>query len=137
MHRSKKNQPDIFAVLIDFIICYIKRISDLIDLAALEAQLAFKSLVLIAVLIFLLSSAVTVCWLSVLVLIFFYLLSLHFSLLATSMMIVGINLVVIGLIFFMIYRIKPYLFFPSTVEQLNHSVISSTELQHEKITTKN
>lgn len=135
MDGKKRKKLTIVKSLIEFVLGCIKQISDLLHLAALEAQLAFKTLITLAVLIFILSSVITVSWLSVLVMVFFALLSAGFSLLSASVVIVCINLAVIGLIGFVFYKIKPNLFFPGTREQLHHPQ-QHMELKHEKVTTE-
>ncbi len=136
--KKKKNQNrSIIRSLVAFVVGYIKQISDLLHLAALEAQLAFKTLIVIVFLIFLLGSVITASWLSVLTLIFFGLLALDFSLLSASFIVVCINVLVLCLICYVIYKIKANLFFPGTVEQLSHPQKNIMELKHEKVTTEN
>ena len=137
MDRHKEKNPGFLAILADLVFSCVKRVSDLVHLAALEAQLALKTLVLIAVLVFLMGSVITALWLSVLTLIFVYLLSLHFSLLSASLVLVTINILVLSLICYVIIKVKTNLFFPGTMEQLGHSSIPSAELEHERITSKN
>jgi len=132
-HQQETNS--IAVSLIEFIVGSIKWISDLVHLAALEAQLAVKTLVILAVLVFILGTVMTACWLSVLAVIFFYLLSLHFSMLTASLCLVGINMLILGLLAITMYKLKANLFFPNTREQLNHH---GKEVQvNAQITTEN
>jgi|GEM_PF-4031055 len=114
-----KSSRSILSVVTDLILSYATYVVDLAHLAALEAELAVKTFLVLAVLIFLLGSIITVSWLSILVWIFFYLVALHFSLLKAWSIIVGINLVVFIALGITIYRLKDRLFFPETRAQLH------------------
>lgn len=127
----------IFSAITDLVLFYIKRVSDLVHLAALEAQLALRTLVVIAILIFITTSLLTVCWASLLTFIFFYLVSIQFSNLLASGIIFFINVIVLATIVFAIYKIKDNLFFPATTKQLSEHNVSKLETKHEQITTKN
>lgn len=133
---AKRKKRGIFSWASDLFAAYLKRITDLLHLAALEAQLAIKSLVVISMLTFLLSSIITVTWLSLLGLVFFYLTSIAFSSLAACSVVVGLNIIVLFLIFYFIYRLKENLFFPSTRHQLQ-PFLKQDDIEHERITTQN
>ena len=129
--------PSTLTVIIDLVITYMKRVNDLLHLAALEAQLALRTLVMIAILIFVLGTILTGFWLSILAFIFFYLESLHFSTLSASAMLVGINIFTLAGILAVIYKIKENLFFQETRNQLNMNQHTMEELKNERITNEN
>jgi hypothetical protein len=134
----KKNDPvDLIAIIVDCALAYVKRVSDLLHLASLEAQLALRTLVVIAMAIFLLSSLITVFWISLQTLIFIGLLALHFSAIAAGLIVVGINLVVLTSVFIYIYSIKENLFFHATRNQLAGKHTPMEDPDYEKITTEN
>ena len=127
----------ILSVITNLVLLYIKRVGDLIHLAALEAQLALRTLVMIAVLIFVTGSLLTVCWASLLTCLFFYLVSIQFSYLSASAIIFLINVAALAGIAFLIYKIKDNLFFPATTKQLSHKNLSELDVKHEQVTTEN
>ena len=108
---------NLLTAITNLVLLYIKRVSDLVNLAAIEAQLALKTLVILAILIFIVGSLLTACWITILTFIFFYLVSLNLSYLISSAIIVGINITVLAIVLFIIYKIKDNLFFPATRHQ--------------------
>jgi hypothetical protein len=131
------HNTSIITIVADLVASYVQRISDLIHLATLEAQLAFRTLILIAMLIFLFGAILTAGWLSVLACLFIYLTSLHFSALTSSLVIVAINAGVLMSIVLVIYRIKKNLFFPSTRQQLQQVDIIPEDVENERLTAEN
>lgn len=113
-----ETSPSIISIIVDVIISQMKRVTDLLHLAALEAQLTLKTLAILAVLIYLLGSVITVCWLCLLALLFLYLLSIPIRVLSACAIIVGINLAVLACLLGMMYRLKKRLLFPATRRQL-------------------
>jgi len=132
-----KVKPGIVSTVMDLISSYIKRVSDLTRLMKLEAQLAVKTLAVLAVLVFILGSILTTFWLSVLVVVFFYLLSLNYTFLSAAFFIAGINLVILAGIFLVIYKLKDNLFFKHTIHQLTFKNTDPDETTHERIATEN
>jgi uncharacterized membrane protein YqjE len=122
---AKNEQPNFILLVIELVANYMQRIQYLVNLAALEAQLAVKTLVVITALIFILSSVITVSWLSILALLFFYLVSIQYSWLTACAIIVMVNVLALATIFFVIHKIKRNLFFPSTREQLTHARLTA------------
>jgi hypothetical protein len=132
-----KAKPGIISTVFDLISSYIKRVSDLTRLMKLEAQLAVKTLAVIGILIFIMGSVLTTFWLSVLIVLFFYLLSLHYTLLGAALFIAGVNLILLTSIFLVIYKIKDNLFFKHTIHQMTFKPIDQDEATHERIATEN
>jgi uncharacterized membrane protein YqjE len=117
----------IISVITDLVSSYVERVSDLVNLAALEAQLAVKSLVAICMLIFVISSILTAFWITLLAFIFFCLVSLDYSQMLASLVLVIINIVMLSFLFYVIYRLKNNLFFPATREQLHYHTKEEVE----------
>ena len=107
-----ETNQNIISIISDVILLQIKRIGDLLDLAALEAELALKTLVILAVLIFILGAVITVSWLSIIALLFIYLLSLHMSMLSAIAVVVAVNLFVLISLCIIMFKLKARLFFP-------------------------
>jgi hypothetical protein len=138
MNRGRKKQEKgVIESLMLFVRDSIKQISDFLHLAALEAKLALKTLMLMAVLVFILSSVLTALWISVLAALFFGLLSLHFGLFTSSLLIVCVNLAALSAIFYLFAKMKPNLYFQGTVSQCTYSDKHVMDVAHERITTEN
>src|SRR5579864_9487006 len=102
--NGKKQHNNVLKSLILFVRVSIQQISDFLQLAALEARLALKTLVLMAILVFVLSSVLTALWVSIQVALFFVLVSFHFSLLSASLMMVGVNMAALVGILYLFVR---------------------------------
>lgn len=98
---------------------YLNKISNLAQLASLEAQLARKTLATLVFLTLILAFLFISTWMSLLLLLFIYLISLHYSLLFASFIIVLLNLLLFIIISLYMSRIKKNLFFPATRRQLS------------------
>lgn len=118
MQKGKKTS--LALVLIDLIQAYIRRFVDIVELASLEAKLAVKTLLNLTILFFILCILIISSWLSVLLLAFFYLISLNFSPLSASSIIVLANVCLIMICCFTMWKMKHNLFFPSTRKQLGY-----------------
>jgi len=134
----KKKTKDLITIASDFVLAYAKRVSELIQLASLEAQLALKTLVVMAIMIFLLSSIVTALFIAILALLFVTLVSLNVNLLAASLVVVGVCVGSLAFVIIYLYKIRENLLFRATCNQLNRKKTTSVdEKNHEKATTKN
>jgi uncharacterized membrane protein YqjE len=94
--------------------------SDVSELAWLEAQLAKKNLIRIAVLVGLFALLFTVAWLGFAALITVYLTSLNFTWLESIAIVVGMHGVLLLVISFLITRARSNLTFKATRRQLQH-----------------
>lgn len=96
-----------------------KYVSDLVLLATLEAQLAKKSLLHICVLVLIAFILVFTVWLGIFVLMIVSLMALGLALLPSLGIVIGINILLLAIIVFSIFRLKSNLYFPSTRKQLS------------------
>lgn len=99
--------------LIDMVLSQVNRVADLFHLLKLETKLAARTLVLIAILSFILSSVITVSWLSICIWLFFYLVSLHYSYLYAWSIITVINVGIMIILIAYLYSLKKRLSLPT------------------------
>jgi uncharacterized membrane protein YqjE len=122
-------------IITNIIQASIKIITGLMHLARLETHLARKSFIIIIVLIFCLGSLLTSTWLSLLVVLFIWLVSMHWSWLFSALIILFLNVVIFTSFLLSILKIKENLLFHATRRQL-HNVMGNYE-KHKKIETRN
>lgn len=114
----KRKPLGLINVAIHLIQAYVNRFIDLTQLASLEARLAVKTLVMIAIMAVVMLVFIASTWGSLQLLFFFYLISLKFTFISASLMLVGLNFIVLLTIGLYIKRIKRHLYFPATRKQL-------------------
>lgn len=134
--EDNDNDASVILAVTDLVLTFVKRVGDLLHMAVLEAQLAAKTLVVIVALLFILGIVLTASWMSLLALLFFYLLSIHWSTLAACSAVVVINLLALAGITYIIYKLKDNLYFRNTRSQLNPSTFTE-DPGYEKAATKN
>ncbi|MBA3661818.1 MAG: hypothetical protein H0W64_08830 [Gammaproteobacteria bacterium] len=117
---AKKDSISLFNIAKHLLQAYLKKISDVTQLATLEAQLAGRTFITMMVLFVVLFFFLISTWLSLLVLLFFFFIWLQFSSLAASAMIVLFNALVVLSTCVYLKQIKKNLFFPATRRQLAH-----------------
>jgi uncharacterized membrane protein YqjE len=115
--RNKTTQT-LFAIFSNLIHAYVKRITDLVQLAGLEARLAGKTLIQISILIYIVSVLLISTWFCMLLLLFIYLVSLQFTWVVAAFIITILNVALLFVTIFSILKIKRNLFFPATRRQL-------------------
>lgn len=115
-----EQQSGLLSIIKNIIETCFRLVSDLAQLAKLEAQLAGRSLVKILALSFVIGTFITSTWLCILALIVYYL-RLEFSWPITLSLVIVLNLFSLGLIVAAIVTIKKNLFFPATRRQLSVS----------------
>lgn len=118
MEKGKKTS--LALVLIDLVQASIRRFVNVIELASLEAKLAVRTLFNLTILFFVLTILLISTWLSLLVFAFFYFISLGFSSLAAAGIIALINVCLLMICCFTMWKMKRNLFFPSTRKQLGY-----------------
>lgn len=134
---ENEKEPGLITVLSNLFIAYLKRFTELIHLAELEAKLAVKTLIQIFILLYFSTLLLLTAWLSLLGVLFFYLTSLHFTPLFAACVIAALNILLILLIAMSIFIIKKNLFFPATRRQLQLTVANEEGIQHERTETSN
>jgi hypothetical protein len=122
-------------IITNIIQASIKIITGVMHLTSLEANLARKSFIIIIALIFCLASLLTSTWLSLLVVLFIWLLSMHWSLLFSALIIMSLNVIIFTTLLLSILKIKENLLFHATRRQL-HNVMRNYE-KYKKIETRN
>jgi hypothetical protein len=121
MGKAKKS--GLIFVIKTLIESYIRRLRNLTYLASLEAKLAGRTLIKIIILLIIFGFLLASIWFSLLLVIFIYLVSLHYSWLFASAIITFINIFLSSAVFFYILYIKQYLLFPATRKQISNTTI--------------
>ena len=119
------NHTNITTLLKTLIETYIKRLSNLTQLASLEAKLAGKTLIKITILLLIAIFLVASAWFSLLLVTYLYLVSLHYSWLCSAIIVACINIFLLVLVLMYILIIKKYLFFPATRRQIGNTHLNS------------
>lgn len=132
--KKKRKVKNALSSVSTFVQAYLGRIKELFHLARLEAKLAYQTLLVIGILVFALGSLLTATWLSVLAMVFFYLVNLSYGYFSAACVVFGINALTMMLVVLLLYRIKCDLTFQQTRKQIQ---IEQQELTDEKITEKN
>jgi hypothetical protein len=101
------------------VLSYFKRLMNLLRLAKLEAQLAGKTFWQLLLLCFIFSGLLLSAWLSILGLLFVFLLSFHLSWLLIFSLIVLLNFFLLLVIGLFIMYLKKNMLFPATRRQWN------------------
>ena len=114
---------NLIIIIKNLIESYIERLGQLSYLASLEARLAGRTLLHITGLLFIAGFLLASIWFSLLLIVFFYLISLYFSALTAAVTIACINILVFAAIVSYIFRIKKNLFFPATRRQISNTEI--------------
>ena len=122
------NHSSFVMTFINIFLAYIKRLSDIAQLASLEARLAARTLFCLISLFFVLFILVTASWFSILFLICSYTLSLGYSLFFSATILCGLNLLLLAIIAIAIIRIKRNLFFPATRREIQTTAILSKDV---------
>lgn len=115
---KQKKALGIVFILKDLLQAYLKRLSDLSELAGLEAKLAGRTLITLVLLGVLMVFLILSTWFSLLLLLFVFLIYLHCSLILASSIITGLNVVALVILYFSMVKIKKNLYFPATRRQL-------------------
>ena len=110
---------NLFSIIVNLIEAYIEQVKDFTHLIGLEADLAGKTLIEIIILLLALAFFLFPSWLCLQVLLFFYLLTLHYSYVMAALFVALFNLFLVVSCFLTIIKIKKYLFFPATRKQLS------------------
>jgi hypothetical protein len=119
--ESEKN-PSLLTIITNILIAYFKRLTDLIHLAGLETRLAIKTLITISILLFIIIILLVSTWLCCLLIIFSYLISLHYSWVFSACLLTIFNIVLMAIVFCCILIIKKNLFFPALRRQIKNDV---------------
>lgn len=117
---KNKKRSTLILIIKNLAQMYLNRLGNIAQLASLEAQLARKTLATIVFLFLILAFLLISTWMSLLLLLFIYLISLHYSLLFASSVIVGLNIILLLVIVLYLQKIKKNLFFPATRRQLSN-----------------
>lgn len=126
------NKSALFSQINTLIQAQVKRISDLKKLALLETQLAGKSFVSIFMLTILLLFISFSTWITLLLGIFFYLVSLSFSYLSATACLLAINLLGCAFLYFAINAKKSDLTFHATRRQFKDLLTLNEETANER-----
>lgn len=111
---ADKKALSLIKIFKNLIQAYVQRITDITHLASLEARLAIKTLITISILCLVIVLFAISFWLNLLLVFYLYLVSLHYSFLASAIFILGLNFVAILVTYLVIRKIKKNLFFPAT-----------------------
>lgn len=123
----KNKKFNLFLTFKYLITSYLKRWTDFTHLAQLEAKLAFHTVLQLTILVYILGFILTATWISLLLLLFLYLVSLHYSLIFCAAVILIMNLcLLLGMILY-ILKIKQRLYFNATRRQLTHLLFLSNK----------
>lgn len=105
---------------------FTKRLSDMIHLFGLEAQLAGKTLVNLMVLTFFVGSLLTTAWLCILIVIAAFLITvLHYSWLFSLAAVTALNLFLLVAVCLWIMNLKDNLRFKATCKQLRKTEVNN------------
>lgn len=115
---EKKTATSFFMIILNLISAYVKRFADISRLTVLEAKLAGITLIKITILIYIMSLLLFSTWLCILLVLFMYLISLHYSWLFASSLITIVNFVLLILVTFFVLKLKRNLLFEATRRQL-------------------
>jgi hypothetical protein len=113
-----KNRTSLFVIVSTLISLHIKRMTNFIQLATLEAKLTGKTLIRMTILLYVMGFFVLSTWASLLLILFIYLVSLQFSELFAAFIIMLLNLAGLFIIVFSLLRMKQDLLFPATRRQI-------------------
>src|SRR5471030_3037449 len=112
--KNNKRQR-LFSLVKDIVQTYFQKLSDIQQLAKLEARLAGRSLISLIIAIIIIGFLVGSAWLSLLLMLFIFLFSfLHFSLLLAAFVVVILNLLCLAFACWWLIRAKKNLFFKAT-----------------------
>lgn len=117
---KNKKKPSLLMIITNLVGAYVKRLTDLTQLASLEAKLAVKSLIKIIILVYFLGFVFISTWLCLLLVLFLYLVSLQFSWISAAFIITSLNCIIFFIIIFSIFKLKKNIFFPATRRQIGH-----------------
>lgn len=128
---DESNHTNVITVIIKLIQAHLKRLSDILHLASLEAKLAVKTSFSLAALFFIVCILLTSSWLSLLFLLCSFILSLGYSLLFSALVIASLNILLLIISCLIIWKLKQNLFFPATRKEIHHAVTANKGIQHE------
>ncbi len=113
-----RRQEDLATILRNLLEAYYKYIAGVLKLAKLEAKLAFRSVILITILIFIAILFALTCWVLVQVTAFCLLLSLQLSPLLSALVLLGGNLLFLAITLLSMKLLKKNLYFTATRKHL-------------------
>lgn len=96
-------------------------VGKIINLIGLEARLAGKSLISIIILSVMLALLFTTTWICIMMMIFFYCISLSWSTIESLFIIMMLNIILIVIVSFGVGRFKKKLLFPETRRRIRHA----------------
>lgn len=115
---ENENKNDLLTILRNLLEAYYNYFTGVVRLAKLETKLAIHSAILIALLFFVGIGLVVTSWISLLVVAFFILVSLHLSNLAAAAIVFASNIFLILLTLFTMHRLKKNFYFTATRKQI-------------------
>lgn len=121
---------NILLTITDIFESYYHYVRGVIELAKLEAQLALKSLILIAICGFFILLLLVTCWGWLQVILLGAFLKLHLSLISAAACVGGINLLTILILFFVVKHLTKNLYFRATRRQIT-AVLKTRNADHE------
>lgn len=115
---TNENPSDILTDAVKIIELYFNKIKNIVALTKLEIKLARQSIFALAILMACLAALTTSLWLTLNIIIYLLLTSMHFTALTALMIMTFINTSMLILTFSLILFIKNNLFFKSTASQI-------------------
>jgi hypothetical protein len=97
-------------------------VTNLTAIISAEAELAIKSLIILIILCFLTAALITAAWLCLLAMLFMWLLSLQISFVVSFLILFACNVVILGIVFYVISRYRKNLSFPVSTSVIKRFV---------------
>lgn len=119
--KKKLSVSKLILSLLTIVPAFLSLISKVTALVGIETRLAGKSLLVILVLTFVLGSVITTTWISLLAMLGYYLIIIHWNIISILLAMLVLNFIFIGLIIFIISRQKRNLTFPEIRRQFHRA----------------